>query len=743
MKKSLLTLFLFISIFVANSFGQYNVQLIGKKTYTGQNLSGSWGYNDTINNKEYALVGTTKGLSIVDITTPSTPVEVKYINGSQGLWREVQTWKHYAYITQDNNINYNSEGVLIYDLNQIPNSKADTFKSGSIRDTILKSHSLYIDEKGYLYLNGGRVMIDGKPNNGVAIYNLNPDPKHPVFVGYTYSLGGTSTDYVHDCYVRNDTMYQAHIYNNRFTVWDIRNRANPIKIQDYATPYSTIHNMWLSNDSKTLFVSHEEFGFPAEAYDISDLNNIHQLCEFRVLPNNQEILHNIHVKDDYIIASYYSDGLAIFDASDPNNVITVGYYDTQPTSTRTENGVWGAYGYYKSGLITLSDMIKGLHVVQPTYKRAARIQGTVSDTNTLNPIAGATFSFVDTAISTLTSIDGFYKTGSVKSGLTHFKVEKAGYITKYFDTVLVNGQILNVNVKLRQIPVYSTKNVKLCNSTTYTLPDGRVVSSPGTYVSDIVLPSGKDSIITTNLTVGYSTSSFQTTFCQNKSYRLPGGKIVSNAGTYVDTLSNFARCDSFITIILSALPTISDIKVNEICQGQTFNLPKGKTTTVAGIFNDTLVSAANGCDSFITNYVYVNPVYSTIKNDTINNGQTYTLPNGNVVSVQGTYNSNLSTTKGCDSTVIVNLVVLNPTGIKSNQHTISLQFYINSNVLNIVNKTSAIITHLDIYNSVGTLVQSFTKPANQLILKDLPKDLYIIKAFTNTNEQSVGKILVY
>lgn len=744
MKKSLLSLFLFISVFVANSFGQYNVQLIGKKTYTGQNLSGSWGYNDTINNKEYALVGTTKGLSIVDITTPTTPVEVKFFSGSQGLWREVQTWKHYAYITQDDNSNTTSEGVLIYDLNQLPAGKADTFKGTTVNDFIIRNHSLYIDEKGFLYLNGGDVLVNGIHTNGVVIYDLKPNPMKPTYVGFTQNLFGTgAVNYVHDCYVRNDTMYQAHIYNNRFTVWDVRDRANPIKIQDFATPYSTIHNMWLSNDSKTLFVSHEEFGFPAEAYDISDLNNIRQLCEFRVLLNNQEILHNIHVKDDYIIASYYSDGLAIFDASDPTNVITVGYYDTQPTSTQTENGVWGAYGFYKSGLITLSDMIRGLHVVQPTYKRAARIQGTVSDTNTLNPIAGATFSFVDTAINTSTSIDGFYKTGSVKAGYTRFRVQKTGYITKFFDTILVNGQILNVDVKLRQIPVYSTKNVKLCNSTTYTLPDGRVVSSPGAYISDIVLPSGKDSIITTNLTIGYSTSSFQTSFCQNKSYRLPSGKVVTSAGTYVDTLSNFARCDSFITIILSSLPTISDIKVNEICQGQTFNLPKGKTTTVAGIFNDTLVSAAYGCDSFITNYVYVNPVYSNTKNDTINNGQTYTLPNGNVVSVQGTYNSNLSTTKGCDSIITVNLVVLNPTGIKNNQHTISLQFYLNNNVLNIVNKTNAIITQLDIYNSVGTLVQSFAKPANQLNLKDLPKDLYIIKAFTSTNEQSVGKIVIY
>jgi len=725
------------------SFSQYNLQLVGKKTYTGQNLSGSWGYNDTINNKEYALVGTTKGLSIVDITTPTTPVEVKFINGKQGTWRECQTYKHYAYITQDNDTT-NSEGILIYDLNQIPAGKADTFKGTTANDYIARSHSLYIDEKGFLYLNGGDARVNGVRTNGVVIYDLKPNPMKPTYVGFTQNLFGTgAVNYVHDCYVRNDTMFQAHIYNNRFTVWDVRNRANPIKLSDFATNYSTIHNMWLSNDSKTLFVSHEQFGFPAEAFDISDLNNIRQLCEFRVLPNNTEILHNIHVLNDFIIASYYSDGVAVFDASDPNNVITVGYYDTQPTSTQTENGVWGAYGFYKSGLITASDMIRGLHVLRPTYIRAARIQGTVTDTNTTQPVVSATFSFVDTAITTNTSIDGFYKTGSVKAGTTRFKVEKAGYITKYFDTVLVNGVTLNVNVKLRQIPVTVTRNVRLCTTTSYTLPDGNVVTQAGTYTSNVVSPTGRDSIITTNVTVSYTTSSFQTSFCQGKTYRLPSGKIVSIGGTIVDTIRNSRGCDSLITVSLSVLPSASAIKVSNICDGQIFLLPKGKTTTISGIFNDTLVSAANGCDSFITNYVYVNPVYSISQNDTINNGETFTLPNGSVVSTEGVYVNNFSTTLGCDSIITINLEVLNVTGIRNHLSDLQLKFYLNNNLLNIINQSNLIISQLDIYNSIGVLVQSFSKPNAALYLSNLPKDMYFIKAITNNNEQHVGKIMIY
>lgn len=743
MKK--LSLLIFISIyFVLAIQAQYNCQLIGKKTYSGMNLSGSWGWNDTLNHKEYALVGTTTGLSIVDITTPSTPVQVKFIPGSQGLWRECQTYKNYVYITQDDNSNANSEGVLIYDLSTLPNGKVDTFKGTTANDVIIRTHSLEIDDSGFLYLNGGRLEINGVGNNGTVIYDLKPNPKKPTLVGYTFSQSGTSTNYVHDCYIRNNLMYQAHIYNNRFTVWDVKDKAHPRKIQDIATEYNTIHNMWLSNDSKTLFVSHEEYGFPAEAYNIADTNNIYKISEFRVLPGNQEILHNVHVLNDYVIASYYSDGLAIFDASVPDNIVTIGYYDTQPTSTRTENGVWGAYGFYKSGLITLSDMIKGLHVIKPTYVRAARIVGTVTDTNTTQPILNATISFADTAITSTSNLSGFYKMGTPRQGTFRFKAEKTGYITKYFNYTLQNGRIDTVNIQLRQNPVYSTQTVRNCNATSYTLPDGRVVTNAGIYISDIVLPSGRDSIITTNL-IMQSSSSVITTFCQGTAYILPGGRIVTAGGTYQDTLRNFVGCDSVITTILSQISPSASTNPVSICDGENFVLPNGTSVTTGGVYTNKLTNAV-GCDSVITTYLFVNPTYNITKQDSVYKPNTYTLPSGTVVSISGTYVSNLQSASGCDSVITVQLKVLDTltiTGIKNNTNTIEIKYVINNGELTIINKTNAKISTLRIYNSVGALVLTIEKPQNSLFLPNLPKDIYVIEAVTNSNERNIGKIAIY
>lgn len=675
---------------------QYNFELLGKKTYTGMNLSGSWGYNDTVNHKEYALVGTTMGLSIVDITTPTSPVEVKFINGKQGTWRECQTYKSYAYITQDNDTT-RSEGVLIYDLSTLPAGKVDTFKGTNppTGDYIGRSHSLYIDEKGFLYLNGGDAKVNGVRTNGVLIYDLKPNPKKPTYVGFTQNLFGTGgVNYVHDCYVRNDTMYQAHIYNNRFTIWDIRNRANPVKISDFTTPYTYPHNIWLSDNSKTLFISHESFNLPVEAYDISDLNNIKQLAEFKVSPTNREIAHNVHVLNDYIITSYYSDGVAIFDASDPTNVVTIGYYDTQPTSTQTENGVWGAWGYYKSGLITLSDMIKGLFVIKPTYVRAARMQGIVTDTNTTLPITGVKISFVDSTMSATTNFQGFYKTGTAKAGLTRFKAEKTGYITKYFSVNLANGRTDTINIQLRQIPIQVSQSASFCQNRTYTLPDGRTVSEQGVYISDLVLPSGKDSIITTTLT----------------------------------------RLNASFTA-----------KSAHLCEGESYTLPHGNTTTVAGVYTDTF-SNSIGCDSIVTSTVTVSPVYNISKNDTIYKDAIYTLPDGSTTSASGTYVNNFSTiTFNCDSVITVHLTVLDTStlsGIK-NLSNIPVKFILNGTELTILNHSGTFIRKLEIYNSVGVLVKEFTNPENSLLLPVLPKDIYLIRGFTLRNEQYIQKVVIY
>jgi choice-of-anchor B domain-containing protein len=747
--KKIITVIFFFFITKNFSFSQYNVEKLSNLKYVGNTwLSSIWGYSDTIKHKEYAIVGVKKGTSIVDITNPRVPVQVAFVNGSPGTnvtWREMKTYSHYAYIVHDVNNGLN-EGIQIIDLQYLPDSvksyNVKTMIQASTTITFNAQHTCFIDEQGYLYINGGNspTQINGIGYNGTTIFDLKPNPLKPTYVGKA------NLRYVHDCFVRDSLLFQAHSNTQptNFSIWNVKDKSNPVLLQDFQTPYSTTHNTWLSDDSKTLFVTHEQFNLPMEAYDISDLSNIHQIAEFKIAPANKEIAHNVHVINDYIVVPYYSDGLAIFDASVPDNVVTIGYYDTHPAQTQTEDGVWGAYPYYNSGNIVLSDMDSGLYVIKPTYVRAARIVGTVTDTNTTQPILNATISFADTAITSTSNLSGFYKMGTPRQGTFRFKAEKTGYITKYFNYTLQNGRIDTVNIQLRQNPVYSNQTVRNCNATSYTLPDGRVVTNAGIYISDIVLPSGRDSIITTNL-IMQSSSSVITTFCQSTAYILPGGRIVTAGGTYQDTLRNFVGCDSVITTILSQISPSASTNPVSICDGENFVLPNGTSVTTGGVYTNKLTNAV-GCDSVITTYLFVNPTYNITKQDSVYKPNTYTLPSGTVVSISGTYVSNLQSASGCDSVITVQLKVLDTltiTGIKNNTNTIEIKYVINNGELTIINKTNAKISTLRIYNSIGAVILTVDKPQNSLFLPNLPKDIYLIEAVTNNNERNIGKIAIY
>ena len=78
----------------------------------------------------------------------------------------------------------------------------------------------------------------------------------------------------------------------------------------------------------------------------------------------QNLVHNHEVRWPYVFASGYLDGLQIFSLMDPENPVTVGFYDTYvgpPNKDRTPvfNGAFGVDIRNADGLIVVSDMTTG------------------------------------------------------------------------------------------------------------------------------------------------------------------------------------------------------------------------------------------------------------------------------------------------------------------------------------------------------------------------------------------------
>ncbi|MBI1225495.1 MAG: choice-of-anchor B family protein [Bacteroidetes bacterium] len=434
-KKIVLFTLLLSSVFTC--FGQLNMSYVGSYQYN-LDLSDIWGYAAP-DGTEYALVGVNNGLSIVNLADPANPVQADFISGPSSIWRDIKTWDHYAYVT-----NETGSGLLVVDLSNLPGTVTSYNWAPNIPGlgTLSNCHNLWIDEFGYIYLSGSNLN-----GGGLVVLDAFTDPWNPVYVGKCPSI------YSHDVFVRNNLAYSSEINDGVFTIYDVTDKANPIALGSQATDGHTSHNAWLSDDSSILFTTDETGNGPVGSYDVSDPTNILTLDQFRPLETLGEgvIPHNVHVWDDYLIISYYTDGCIIVDASHPDNLIEVGNFDTYIPANTGYDGAWGAYPFLPSGLVLVSDIGNGLYILQPNYVRACFLEGKITDAVTSNGLNGATLEIVGELANTLSNPIGDYKTGLATAGTYQVLVKKAGYEPKTVSVDLENGVVTNLNVALQPL----------------------------------------------------------------------------------------------------------------------------------------------------------------------------------------------------------------------------------------------------------------------------------------------------
>ncbi len=141
--------------------------------------------------------------------------------------------------------------------------------------------------------------------------------------------------------------------------------------------------------------------------------------------------------------------------------------------------------------------------------------------------------------------------------------------------------------------------------------------------------------------------------CEGTSVFFNNQSLIAS-GTYKDTLSNISGCDSIITLDLTIIPTERVTLNDTICDGDNY-IFNGTTPTSGGTYSANLLGV-NGCDSIVTLNLTIEPTKTTILNEAICNNSSYAF-NGTSYNTTGTYTANLSTSEGCDSTVTLNLTV--------------------------------------------------------------------------------------
>ncbi len=442
MKSILKTLFTAIVAFCTSfySVANDNFSFLSQLDYPVDGAD-VWGYaND---GREYAIMGILNATVIIDVTDPNNIQEIFRVAGPPSFWRDIKTYDHYAYVVHDGTQNGQNDGLLIIDLDDLPHSISSYYWTGNEDINLKRAHNLFVDNNGFLHIIGSNHL-----KGGVIIADLKNQPLAPEVVGIY------NERYVHDAFVRNNLLWTAEINDGIFSIVDITDKANPTVLGTKATDRNYTHNVWLSDNNRTLFTTDEKSAAPIGAYDVTNFNNIEELSQYRNQPLSAVIPHNVFVHGDFIVASMYKDGVIVADASDPENIIRVAHYDTAPTKQGSGfDGCWGVYPYLPSGNILASDISGGLFVLAANYNKACYLHGTITDANTNATINGAKIEIINSTGETSSNLEGGYKTGFAYSGLYSVQISKSGYDTKIIENVeLVNGQITNLDVTLEGDP---------------------------------------------------------------------------------------------------------------------------------------------------------------------------------------------------------------------------------------------------------------------------------------------------
>ena len=220
-----------------------------------------------------------------------------------------------------------------------------------------------------------------------------------------------------------------------------------------------------------------------------------------------------------------------------------------------------------------------------------------------------------------------------------------------------NGCDSTVVLTLNVLPTLaSSLSASICANQTYDF-NGQVLSQAGTYTALLLGTNGCDSVVTLGLEVlPLAQTAFAVSVCNGQSFEY-NNEVLTQSGEYVFSYPGAAAngCDSIETLFLTIFPAIAPTNITaSICEGETYDF-YGTTLTTSGTFSTDLSSSV-GCDSTIVLTLTVNSSPVVSLEASICDGELYPF-NGNLLGDPGTYTAQLQTAAGCDSTVVLTLLV--------------------------------------------------------------------------------------
>lgn len=413
-----------------------------------------WGV--VANNKEYAVVGSTKGTHFIDVTDVQNAGEVTsafVVPGQAGgsiIHRDYHDYQCYLYAVADEGVN---STLQVIDYSDLPNSTSVVHSSNSI---IRRSHNIFVDTaNAVMYAVGS----DRPGTSYIPLMTISlADPENPTLISDITSIQGQTVSGAHDIYVLDAIAY-INIGNNGFVIADFSNPGNPTLLGtlDSYPQQGYNHSGWLSDDGNYYYLADETHNKDLKVLDVSDPSNI-QVVGFFNAGNNSgtSIPHNLLVRGDYLYVSYYYDGVQVYDISNPAMPVRHTFYDTYPgPDANNYKGVWGIFPFLPSGNFIASDMQTGLYVfenIDPAITGAFPAAdegncGLVSSNEDLIPQSAITV-FPQPAKSILNvTIEG-----EINDDVEVVVYDIAGRTIQSFDPIKLSGHQHDIQLNLSEIP---------------------------------------------------------------------------------------------------------------------------------------------------------------------------------------------------------------------------------------------------------------------------------------------------
>jgi gliding motility-associated-like protein len=229
----------------------------------------------------------------------------------------------------------------------------------------------------------------------------------------------------------------------------------------------------------------------------------------------------------------------------------------------------------------------------------------------------------------------------------------SGAYTHVFTAQNGCDSVVTLNLHLYP-PTVTNVPIVICSGSSYTF-HGNTYNTLGNYPVTLQNQLGCDSVVTLNLQFypQAAPTIIPVEICSGSSYTFYGNTY-NSPGSYPVTLQNQYGCDSIVTLQLTLSAALASTTQHQMCDGESYEFNQTTYTSQGNYL--AAFQTLQGCDSIAHLQLTVHPRFNIYLNDGFCPYETYEYM-GNTYTDPGTYQINLLSSKGCDSTVHLNLTI--------------------------------------------------------------------------------------